>query len=168
MEPINVTMKWSYPRPLEDYKDNPLINSCGLYYITRVIHYKNGDNKSPVYIGKTARTFSERFYEHFYDYEHYSKGTPFLHKHGDFEVRFGIIQKLQFGSNGMPANIDFEKLLLATESSVIYEMKKFGISTHNLVNVKQTNGYTTDYDIIVHNTGFRDMIPKTVDNRTHY
>ena len=159
-KPLNVTIDWSYPRPLANYKDNPLINEFGLYYITSTFVKHKQLVKLPIYVGETKRPFVDRFYEHYY-YK-----SPFLNKTGAFEVRLGIIQP--------PATMsakykdDIEHLLLALESGLIYELYKQGRDvTRHLVNVRQTNIYYTDFNLIVHNTGFRHFLPKEFDNREH-
>jgi hypothetical protein len=160
-KPLNVTINWSYPRLFSEYLKNPLISNYGLYYITSTFVRNKELIKLPIYVGETMRTFSKRFKEH------YDDKSPFLNKTGTFEVRLGLIEKPTYLPPKYKENI--KNFLIAIESGLIFELYRQGDEvTRHLVNKRQTEIYNTEYNLIVHNTGFRHFLPEVFDNREHY
>ena len=146
----NITVDWSYPIGWDNVDKNDL--EGGFYYITRTIHRQEGDSITPIYIGKSIRKISKRVLEHsINDSEH-----PFPIEYGEFNVRFGKI----VSPRNYKKHYHFDRLLLAIESALIQEVKP-------KCNVSQKRKYTRWYDLRITSIGYRNRIPKEINNRLH-
>ena len=158
----HVTLDWTYPRRWDEYEDNPAIDECGVYYISRCIFYSDHIDETPVYIGKTRQSFRKRFKQHMDD------DKPFLHKKGELYVRLGRIVEPQRLASYENEERGYDRLLLTIESGLITELRNLGYKVmRNLTNVQQTNTYTLWYNLIIQNSGYRGLLPSEIDNRTH-
>lgn len=159
----HIKIKWSYPRRWEDFEHNPSIDSWGLYYITRAIYYEDRTDETPIYIGKTIRSFRQRFREHEKD------GKLFLYKRGDIYVRLGTIEFPNSLCTYENEEDGINRLLLTLESGVINELQCQGHKIQrNLTNISQTSSYTVHYELEVENIGYRHFIPSVFNNRIHF
>lgn len=158
----HVTLDWTYPRRWDEYEDNPAIDDCGVYYISRCIFYSDHIDETPVYIGKTRQSFRKRFKQHMDD------DKPFLHKNGELYVRLGRIVEPQSLASYDNEERGYDRLLLTIESGLITELQNVGYKVlRNLTNEQQTNTYTLWYKLIIQNIGYRGLIPSEIDNRNH-
>lgn len=153
----NVKIDWTYPVCWESIWSHNHRYKNGIYYVS--IKYKTrwGVKERPIYIGKTKRSYDDRFREHFRD------DSMFLFGRGKLYVRFGIITS--------PVNIkeivgeDYDNLLKTIESGLIVELNR--TLPKKLINVSQTNHYTLHHELQIYNVGFRGALPKVFINREH-
>ena len=158
----HIIIKWSYPRKWDCFEDNPLIDSWGIYYITRAIYYDDRTDETPIYVGKTIRSFRQRFREHEKDEK------DFLYKKGEFYVRLGIIEYPNSFATYEKEELGVNRLLLTLESGIITELQNIGYKVQrNLTNVSQISTYTRHYHLEVENIGYRHYIPSLFNNRNH-
>ncbi|MCR4800932.1 MAG: hypothetical protein K5860_10525 [Bacteroidales bacterium] len=147
-----IKIKWSNPICWENVRQFNKDWEGGFYYITRIIHKKNKDYETPIYIGKTKGKISKRILQH----HSQESNKPFLNEYGDFRVRFGSII--------FPVNYQkvyhYNRLLLTIESALITEVKP-------KCNCSQVESYTRWYLLKIISEGKRGSIPAEIDNRTH-
>lgn len=158
----HIKIDWTYPRKWDEFEDNPSIDECGVYYISRCIFYSDRIDETPVYIGKTRQSFRERFRQHI------NKNKAFLHKNGEFYVRLGRIIEPHSLATYENEPHGFDRLLLTIESGLITELQSLGYKVErNLTNKQQTKSYCLWYDLVIENTGFHGLLPSIFNNRNH-
>lgn len=153
----NVYIKWSYPVLWENIKCHELIQEHGLYYITTKINTRWGIKEKSLYIGKTRRSFKERFAEH------EKKEHKFIRSKGEIYVRLGIIERPAKLKEMLQDNYD--SLLRTIESGLITEINN--MQNTNLLNKSQTRYYTLFHELRIHNKGFKGLMVKELNNREH-
>lgn len=132
-----VTIYWHYPVRLERILMKDVAKEIGIYCIYR----KFGRNTTLLYIGKTSFSFESRLISH--------EQSWLSDLRGDIFVRCGVMQS--------PLQYD-DHLLEDIESALIYAIQP-------AYNEKKRNCYTyrTEYYVLLHNTGFRGALPRTID-----
>lgn len=147
-----VVINWSNPISWDNINLYNKDWEGGFYYITSIIHRANGDNETPIYIGKTKRRISQRICQHHIN----DSNTPFLNEYGEFRVRFGrIVSPINYQKA-----YHYNRLLLTIESALITEVGP-------KCNCSQRKAYTRWYVLQIKNTGKHDRIPALIDNREH-
>lgn len=155
-----IKIKWSYPKPWNDYMNIPCIDypMGGLYYITSKIFHRNGSvSEKPIYVGETKRPFYKRFKEH------EKKGSPWLMKNGEFYVRIGIIDSPKLLPPIWCDN--YKHLLRCLESGTISQLLRLNPNLRRLSNVSQTQKYSGWYDLRIFNEGYHHILQQKFNNR---
>lgn len=147
-----VVIDWSNPISWDNINLYNKDWNGGFYFVTRIIHRKNADYETPIYIGKTIRKISKRICQHHLE----DSNKPFLREYGEFKVRFGRI----VSPKNYQKAYHYNRLLLTIESALISEVNP-------KCNCSQKKAYTRWYILLIKNTGKHNFIPALIDNREH-
>ena len=143
----NITIKWTYPRVIENIDTCWESNQNGLYYVSRIF----GRRETPIYIGETKRDFITRINEH------YKTLSNFFNKRGIKKIRLGIIVRPK--SLSTYDDSEFKNLLRTIESRLIEYLYLKGHGD-SLCNKRQVSSYTESYKLNIKNIGYRGTLPK--------
>lgn len=137
----SVTLKWSYPIEYTNAYNKEICTQTGIYYISRVF----GGHETLIYIGKTVDCFFNRMKSHDENWLKSVRGKKY--------IRFGSIMTPKEYANDLVEDI---------ESAIIYEMQPQS-------NYMKTCAYTyrSGYFVNINNTGYRGVLPQTIDSKTH-
>ena len=145
----SITIKWSYPRVIENIETCWEKDKNGLYYISRVFNKK----ESPIYVGETKRDFITRINEHYRDV------SEFFSKRGVKKIRLGtIVKPISLSSYD---ETEIKHLLQTIESKLVEHLFKNGYG-NSLCNKRQVNAYTEWFKLNINNIGFRGSLPKFI------
>ena len=142
----NITIKWTYPRVIENIDTCWESNQNGLYYVSRIF----GRRETPIYIGETKRDFITRINEH------YKAISNLFNKRGIKKIRLGIIVRPKSLSNYDDS--EFKNLLRTIESRLIKYLNQKGHGG-SLCNKRQVSSYTESFKLNIENIGYRGSLP---------
>ena len=137
-----ITIKWSYPKEIDNVIVSDEANGIGIYYISRMF----GDKETLLYIGKSTASFRSRLENHKTEWLDSYRGAKY--------VRLGTIVE--------PKNLsayDMAGYINDAEKTIIFYMKE--IEKHELkANVTSTRSTYVIEDLIINNIGYRGELPK--------
>lgn len=141
MRKKTITLNWSYPVRYSNAYDRENCFRNGIYYISRVFEGK----ELLIYIGKTIDCFWNRMKSH--------EETWLASIKGEKWIRFGSIVSPKVYDNDLIEDI---------ESAIIYEVQPDE-------NWMKTCSYTyrSGYFVSINNTGYRGVLPKIIDSKSH-
>jgi len=148
-------LQWNYPVLLKNInlekQDNHVdFDKSGIYLITR--QFTPSAREETIYIGKTARTFRYRLWEHLNrDFSNWTTA------HGIIRVRIAVVSI----PNGMSQEVYDKTYLEDIESALIYEQCP-------RYNTDKKSSYHCSYDLHLLNKNIRaDLLPHDICNRKH-
>jgi hypothetical protein len=130
----DIKIKWSKPYPFKKVFEYEVVDERGLYCISRIF----GANESIIYIGMATNTFRERLVSHKNNWIDSYSGCKL--------VRLGRIIGRRFEN----------QIVRDAENALIFELKP-------QQNTMSINSYTYEQEYIIHNVGYRGLLPSKVD-----
>lgn len=150
-----LSLNWTYPVflnhvNLEEEDKHLAFNQRGIYLITR--QFTTNAKEETIYIGKTARSFRRRLWEHL-NKDH----SNWTNAHGIIRIRLALISQ--------PTNMSYAEFddcfLEDVESALIYEQMP-------AYNTDKKQSYHWKYDLHIVNKNIRQaLLTHDIRNRNH-